>query len=378
MNSTISDDLNREHLAFEAAKCLKNIFANTQNVTALHKELLEINLSITAYIEESKNRLEGLRLDLVRQATSSHKVNKMSNFPKTPKKRRISYKNINSSKQETNNNTKTQFSKQESARNFIIWYKRMVDNDRQNFGMFLSDDVTLEWFGRTVKTRKKVAAFIKHDIQCSRHDFTTVQSIERIQSRNEILQRKDDTVLASPLHSPEIDIPKIQRSGKRKIQTTCNSPQWAEGCEPSDEGDTIECKRKRLNDNVGDMEISNNGDGMMGKRKSSSKTPPNMECGQGDCLPSTSGAGSETSHDTLNTQIPKLAVECNGYVEFNRSRNSRSSESMKWDRKCKLQISYSEDPLNVGEYIIWALRYSDESKCRRNLLAAFEEAASDE
>lgn len=52
----------------------ENIFANSQNITALHKDLLEINLSITAYIEESKKRLEGLRLELARQATSSHKV----------------------------------------------------------------------------------------------------------------------------------------------------------------------------------------------------------------------------------------------------------------------------------------------------------------
>lgn len=205
----------------------------------------------------------------------------------------------------------------------------------------------------------------------------------------EFLYRKDVTMLPSPLHSPDTDLPKIQRSGKRKIQTTCNSPQWAEGCGPDDEGDTFECKRKRSNDNIGrydqkcnirddDKEISDKGDGLTEKRKSSSKTPPNMECGQGDCLPSTSGAGSESCHDTFNTPVPKLAVECNGYVEFNRSRNSRSSESMKWDRKCKLQISYSEDPLNVGEYIIWALQYSDESKCRRNLLAAFEDAVSDE
>lgn len=103
MNSSISVDLNREHLALEAAKCLsrltlfenrkmtisfvlhsyftmtrllfsENIFANSQNVTKLHKELLEINLSITAYIQESRNRLEELRFDLAHQATSSQRV----------------------------------------------------------------------------------------------------------------------------------------------------------------------------------------------------------------------------------------------------------------------------------------------------------------
>lgn len=107
-------------------------------------------------------------------------------------------------------------------------------------------------------------------------------------------------------------------------------------------------------------------------------TPTNKEVGQGDCYPSTSGADSDKSHDTLNAQLPKLAVECNGYIEFTRTRNNRSVDEMKWERKCKVQISYSEDPLNVGEYVIWALRYTDESKCRRNLLSAFEEAARED
>lgn len=52
----------------------ENIFTNSQNVTSLHKELLEINLSVTAFIEESKKRLDGLRLNLAHEAKSSQKV----------------------------------------------------------------------------------------------------------------------------------------------------------------------------------------------------------------------------------------------------------------------------------------------------------------
>ncbi|CAG4976398.1 unnamed protein product [Colias eurytheme] len=74
MNSTISDDISREHLASEAARCLKNISANNKNVSELHKELLEVNLSISAYVEESKRRLAALRFDLVNSANSSQKV----------------------------------------------------------------------------------------------------------------------------------------------------------------------------------------------------------------------------------------------------------------------------------------------------------------
>lgn len=207
-----------------------------------------------------------------------------------------------------------------------------------------------------------------------------------------ISSRKDDSIQASPLHSPEMI--KSEHAGKRKpFQSKCDSPEWAEGCGPPevlsdkkskrDHGNThseIQFNgRKRLF--YDESEIHGKGDGVCkSKRKcvDATITPPNKEVGQGDCLPSTSGTDSDRSHDTLNSQLPKLAVECNGYIEFARSRNSRSTESMKWERKCKIQISYSEDPLNIGEYIIWMLRYTDETKCRRNLLAAFEQVAKEE
>ncbi|CAG5054193.1 unnamed protein product [Parnassius apollo] len=282
----------------------------------------------------------------------------------------------------------------------------MIDEDRQNLSLYLSDDATLEWFGRTIKTRKKVTAFLRYDMQCSRHDFRTVESIESIPPRREILSRKDDADLASPFNSPETcGTVKEKRGKKRQLRSKCNSPEWAENCGP--EGELKDSERKILRNNSMHLlsngnkidvkfgndikeilpanvvsNFNNKGDCTLNKRATKRKcftmTPPNLEVGQGDCLPSTSGTDSDKSHDTLNAQLPKLAVECNGYIEFTRTRNNRSIDSVKWERKCKFQISYSEDPLNVGEYIIWSIRYHDESKCRRNLLAAFEEVAREE
>ncbi|XP_028027111.1 uncharacterized protein LOC114240674 [Bombyx mandarina] len=315
----------------------------------------------------------------------------MSAKSTTPRKRnqritaRLSQENINKCNKSV---------ERQRARTFVTWYKQMIDNERQNLALYLADDAFLEWFGRTIKTRKKVSAFLKHDMHCSKHDFTSVESIEKIQNRHEKLHRRDDGTLVSPLHSPEI---KTGKPGKKKLSFNC-SPEWAEGCQPLDEI-KIDKKKVKIENNVyeiveqeqnslkrqypedeNNIDISQNGDGMgqKPKRKCIPVTPPNPELGQGDCLPSTSGTDSDKSHDTLNAQLQKLAVECNGYIEFTRTRNSRSNEGMKWDRKCKVQISYSEDPLNIGEYIIWALRYTDESKCRRNLLPDFEEVAREE
>lgn len=188
---------------------------------------------------------------------------------------------------------------------------------------------------------------------------------------------------------------KTVRPNKRKLfQSKCNSPEWADGShspeepnkrsKPEPENCTqVTNTRKRLF-SEDESEINSKGDSMhrQPKRKcvEDTVTPPNKEVGQGDCMPSTSETDSDRSHDALNAQLPKLAVECNGFIEFTRSRNSRNviPDSMKWERKCKVQISYSEDPLNIGEYVIWMLRYTDETKCRRNLLAAFEEVAVEE
>lgn len=87
------------------------------------------------------------------------------------------------------NNNRNKYSELQQARSFITWYKRMIDDERNNLGLYLSDDAMLEWFGRTIKNRKKVTAFLKFDMQCSRHDFTTVESIEKVELRSDRLQR---------------------------------------------------------------------------------------------------------------------------------------------------------------------------------------------
>ncbi|CAG4976394.1 unnamed protein product [Colias eurytheme] len=313
----------------------------------------------------------------------------MSHSPQTPKKGTSKFNKTKLfSIQESNINIGCKNNRHQNVRNFISWYKHIIDNERQNLGLYLSDDITIQWFGRTIRTRKKVFSFLKNDVECSKHYFTSVDSIDKIKIRSRSPRKSES--FTSPSFSPE-----IKRNGKRKLfQATCNSPEWAPGCKPDDEFDGTDRKRSKLTNNDctkfehndqntndiksnNSFEINNKGDGMGKKQKLEPTTPQNVECGQGDCMPSTS-SDSNRSHEALNAQLPKLAVECNGYVEFTRSRNSHNIDSPKWERKFKLQISYSIDPLNVGEYIIWGIFYSDESKCRRNLLAAFDEVAKDE
>ncbi|CAK1542539.1 unnamed protein product [Leptosia nina] len=304
----------------------------------------------------------------------------MSISPKTPKKRTSKFHIKLVPLLGKTNST----NKQQNAKNFINWYKQIVDNDRQKLGLYLSDDVTLKWFGRIIRTRKKVNSFFLNHVEYSKHNLTSVDSISKIRQNRS--PRKSDS-FESTICS---EVPQ-QHCKRRLVQSPNKSPDWAPGCKPDDEFDGTDKKRSKhditeymdFEDNTQlnssreikpHFELNNKGDGIK-HRKHEPLTPTNLECGQGDCLPSTS-SDSDKSHEILNAQLSKLAVECNGYVEFTRTRSV--SDSVKWERKCKLQISYSEDPLNVGEFIVWMICYSNKSNCRRNLLAEFNEVGKEE
>lgn len=101
MNSLPEELLNRENLALETAKCLgrlcfknrtgfccllsqfyfvfiftlsEDLIINNQKIKPLLKELLEANLTLTAYIKESQKRKKRLRLDLANEAKSTKTV----------------------------------------------------------------------------------------------------------------------------------------------------------------------------------------------------------------------------------------------------------------------------------------------------------------
>ncbi|KAJ0172594.1 hypothetical protein K1T71_011733 [Dendrolimus kikuchii] len=69
--------LSNDHLANEITNCLEDIYSSTAKITHSHKALLETNLAVIAYIEESKQRLEKLRLKRARKASSLKEVVKI-------------------------------------------------------------------------------------------------------------------------------------------------------------------------------------------------------------------------------------------------------------------------------------------------------------
>lgn len=75
--------------------------------------------------------------------------------------------------------------------------------------------------------------------------------------------------------------------------------------------------------------------------------------------------------------LPRSYMEAKCILHFSKNRSRRGADLFKWERQCKLQVAFSENPVCKGEYIIWTILYTDENKCRRNLLADFEAVSNE-
>lgn len=83
------------------------------------------------------------------------------------------------------NNNVLRASPRRQANQFAEWYKNLIDNDRSNFGLYMADDSIFQWFGKTVKTKKKIADFLRYDMHCTSHRFTAVEASGPISVRGE-------------------------------------------------------------------------------------------------------------------------------------------------------------------------------------------------
>lgn len=74
---------------------------------------------------------------------------------------------------------------------FAEWFRRLVDSDRSSLSLYLADDAILQWFGRTIKMKKKISGFLKYDMHCTSHRFTSVEVCSTFSVRGE----KEEAVL---------------------------------------------------------------------------------------------------------------------------------------------------------------------------------------
>lgn len=70
--------------------------------------------------------------------------------------------------------------------------------------------------------------------------------------------------------------------------------------------------------------------------------------------------------------LPRGHMEAECILKFGTNKSKKGAHLNEWERQCKLEVTYSENPVCKGEYIIWTIVYTDNNRCRRNLLPDFE------
>lgn len=59
-------------------------------------------------------------------------------------------------------------------------YIDLIENHRETFMYYLSENAVLDWFGRTVKGQKNIHIFIKSHIDNVEHQFSNPRSVSKI------------------------------------------------------------------------------------------------------------------------------------------------------------------------------------------------------
>lgn len=99
----------------------------------------------------------------------------------------------------------------------------------------------------------------------------------------------------------------------------------------------------------------------------STNNPTRSPSASRDCVKS------KVLHKNLDlSYLPRSYMEAECILKFVTNRNKKGAHLNEWERQCKVQVAYSENPVCKGEYIIWTIVYTDNNKCRRNLLPDFE------
>ncbi|XP_066998542.1 uncharacterized protein [Anabrus simplex] len=215
-------------------------------------------------------------------------------------------------------------------------YCDLLDNQRDQLSLYLSDDAVLRWFGRTISGKDLVTSFFNREIANTTHKLTNVEPADPIQIRS--IRRKEVN-----------SCPKSFRD--------CGSPQ--EKCIKSFRNLTVnDCVSSSCH-NTENLAFS--GDITMQHNDNTSGAEEDVQCYFDKCF------------------------KASGEIQFCRTRMSPSSrknlklatDTMKWERACKVHISYSFFQ-SQGEFRNFELKqiiYEDTTRCKRNLAPEFDKIA---
>lgn len=72
----------------------------------------------------------------------------------------------------------------EEARKFGEFYVDLIDNHKDCFRYYLSQNAVLDWFGQTVRGEKNIQSFVKSNISNCSHNFKSAIPVQKIGFRD--------------------------------------------------------------------------------------------------------------------------------------------------------------------------------------------------
>ncbi|XP_057655123.1 uncharacterized protein LOC130893214 [Diorhabda carinulata] len=251
----------------------------------------------------------------------------------------------------------------EQAKNFVDFYIDKIENQRNYFRYYLSEDVILDWFGQTVKGEKNVNAFLNKTITSVNHILSETVPATKIGSRESHVIKPLKTQKSIPLGllSPPRTIQPRTETKTPKKQPIASTSHF-------NNNNNRELRSKHSRDH-------GQGDGYHKDTEILSSPVKKLKTlDVTDVVVENLEMLESESDSTQSSQKIKYVVS-EGCVEFHKPSLKKYQSETRWRRPCKLSIAYTST--NCNDYTIYLIIYEGNVKCRRNLMKDFEAAESE-
>nr|XP_022903187.1 uncharacterized protein LOC111415659 [Onthophagus taurus] len=225
---------------------------------------------------------------------------------------------------------------QEIAQKLMDFYTDLVENHVDFLSYSLSDRVILDWFGKTIKGERNIALHLKDNTKFV-HLLENLQPVFKIGHR--------DTHI--------VDVSKKQKS--LTLNDSSSLVNSDEKTPPKTDAGSSHIFEQGQGDGLHNCELPVS---PIKKFKKSNSVEEVVKI--------------EDEDDMINCEecAPIRFVQADGFIEFRKKSAKKLQRETKWKRPCKLEIAYSV--VGDKDFTIHLIIYSNEMKCKRNLLKDFE------
>ncbi|XP_066245140.1 uncharacterized protein [Euwallacea similis] len=238
------------------------------------------------------------------------------------------------------------------AQQLLDFYVDLMENSKHLLKYYLSENVILHWFGRTVKGQKQVATFMNTNIRFMKHGFNkealatnkiSFQDSHSLQTFWPLRRISQPTFFSIPrLTLMFTPIKQLHSSTSAKSHTSQFN---LDKSRTKNEGSLSSCPRN--------LSVS--------PRKHQRITQ--LDITDTDVLQSDDNKEADSRVRYLKTE---------GYVAFHQPNLDKLEREAKWQKSCKIHIAY--DFINdINDSSFYLIIYEENNNCRRNLFKDFVE-----